>query len=333
VHRNKSIAAVDERAFSTEWLRHSLSTLFQLPRSFALICIGAAIAVAALTTLLVNRGEAKTVDPLQFDIVAASGKVPIFAPIDFYNRSVDELVRLRSEIALRSGIASGNGELGRHLFASVDSSTRWFSHVGFYAIGGNPAALFGPTTKESTQFLNPAVLIYPELVGLSIWEENGLSWSISKAPLEGLKALPLYPRLSNLVFDSENKWGAVTLNVRAFMVQAEQYTARPLQREKIALLGSALNARDLGFKFGKLNISASERVTSKDPKVVEFHESYGTYQSCYGAGPCNFLPLDLLSFADLTIESIPARAQFDLWKEAPSSDTAEPDYSFVLHIE
>jgi hypothetical protein len=238
---------------------------------------------------------------------------------DFKSKSEIYSIReahVRQEALLVDGAYSPN----QHIFGQIESGKPWWGVDGVLVRGPGQASIEG-LSKESQSICNPFLLVTIGESGSYITNSFG-SASVAQ----------YFPTALSLDYEPRKRKVHVRYNLSNYISYLHLIRATCLPMHPVTL--RAYNARDFGYVFMFIDFSRSSGLqipgtVRKETEIQQFIHHGG---SCGHALGCNNMSPFQPEF-DINVWHTPATVTLKLWKEKPSSTSAEPDLLYVIDME
>lgn len=247
----------------------------------------------------------KKKNPYEFWI---SGNIKINPLSNYNSTSKEQVYTFRKYYVNKTIFKDNNYSPSEEVFGKISDKNLWLGVKALACNGANGLSYKG-MTNDSKFINNPAVLI-------------GVDYAtFPKKYVKCEDKQFLLPK--HLSFSKDDNTFYLTYDISE--LQADR-------RLKLV----ALNARDLGFKYGFCrktnNIVFANSFDNISKSVYEFKDSIRVDSSCGVRGGCN----DNVAFQEelfFNINSFPATFELKLWKEKPNSELNDGDINFTIILE
>ena len=183
--------------------------------------------------------------------------------------------------------------------------------------------------------MNPFLLVGAEFYGLSIWS-SGFAWDKPRIPGNDLNQsnFPFYCKPKSLSWLPAQARAELTYDVSKYIRTVNTWTVQPLSVRNTSFDLIAYNARDLNLNYLYLSYRESRNLSKDQPpdSPISIPQYIHRGGSCGYSGGCNNMSPDTPEFADIYINTLPAKAVIYLWTEEPESSQQSPDMTFVIYF-
>ena len=270
--------------------------------------------------------------------VAGELKIPVYQPIPLSGLSRKGIAEARNSVVLRhSELYFPEYRPIDSVFGSIGNGLPWFSLKGYFYLGRGPQSTEGPSSL-ARYIVNPFLLVAPEFLGLSIWEQRGVSWAKDRIKPEDMNSpeFPLYCRTNSLTWWPQQARAEAVYWVKDFVSQLNKFSTRSLVAENIDFALIGYNAKDFGFNYLAIDPNQSANISNFDEALnpVLITSSLGAKDgACADGVTCNHIK-DLNPAVDyIVFRSLPAHISVKLWKQQPSAATSPADMTFVIKMQ
>lgn len=254
--------------------------------------------------------------------------VRLFPLMDFNKKTKADVLAIRKQRALdQPGLLAGEYAPSSEVFGQLIDGRPWWGSQGLLLGAGTDSSI--GTAWHSAGICNPFALILADL------RTPSYSYSTSRFPtkLDFVKSgYPSRCAADRLVWNPRSSAAVITYNVTGFLARQNSYSLRPVQLSNVELEFQGYNARDFGFNYCAIDSSRSANVTGIQGKIVQIVHYFHCGPSCGIPGGCNNMSPKTPDLENFSISRLPAKCQFHLWKEKPTSTAQIPDFSYLIEF-
>ncbi len=255
--------------------------------------------------------------------------IPVNQLIDLTGRVKSEIEEARAQLLqAQTDLLESEYKLSDDVYGNISWGAAWLTNRQLFYYGNLPLEKLpddNQVSVSSQSMVNPLLLVQPYFWGLSAWNEQGANvWDYKRLDAETLNRadFPYAPTPQSISFSPFQRQGSADYHLSDFIEAQSQYLdmEKGLQKNNIQIGISALNARDLGFKYMALDQTNSENIAFIKPKsdINPISDRYEWLDLPWmGNDVLNFEYPQLGEYINIKIANLPAKLAISLWKEQP----------------
>lgn len=262
-------------------------------------------------------------------------EVPISAPATLKGMNTESLGAVRARLTAQiPGLMAKSYAPVKSIFEKIDPALEWESAESFYLFGPGSMCGVGPAL-DSDLIFNPYMLLGARFFGLGM-KQSPFRWSQATrdSAATGNSQIPMALKPVSLSWIPKESRAELLFRVSNYLQEAEPWLLNPIGVGDVVFSLSPLNARDLGFKFMRIDTENSSNIVlpPQPPSALQLLEIFTPRQLKSSSARCNSSGWPYKTYRNLKLRAVPAKLRVLLWRSDPR-DLGSPDFSYDINFD